>query len=132
MTRARTAAEESAAADERNRAAWNLPRRQLAPTTPSPSARMQAESGAAGPGADAAVERDLDWNGFRLRSFPASRRHHLPAVAAYAAYRSSRVVGAAAVRVAQTTVTPPASAATDSWEDEGGAGLREPSEGGAR
>lgn len=124
MTRARMA--EESAADERNRAAWNLPRRPLDLETPSPSATIDAGS------ADVAVEPYLDWNAFRLRSFPQSRRHHLPALAAYAAYKSSRVFPPAA-RV-QTNVarrTSPESAATDSWEDEGGAGWQQPSKGGA-
>lgn len=59
---------------QRDQLAWNLPRvadedATAAPSTPDP---------------------ELDWTAFSEAYYPASRRHNLPAIAAYAAYKKAR------------------------------------------
>jgi len=114
MTRVLTSAEhaEVAADRERNRVAWNLPRQ------PSPVLAVRDTDGRA------TVQHTLDWQGFLNLYFPGRRRHDLEAVAAYGAYRSSRVDRPAAEDIVpHVERVLPGSTAADAWEDEGGAAL---------
>jgi hypothetical protein len=66
---------------------------------------------------------DLDWEGFSAEYFPESRRHNLKALAAYGAYKRSRVVDK---QTATEAVRPQAdrvseAASVEAWENEGGA-----------
>ena len=86
------AAQAAAKADhlERDREAWNLPR---APV---------------GTVARRVRQRGLDWEGFRDRYYPDSRRHNFKAIVAYGAYKKS--------------ITPAGdSASLEEWETDGGA-----------
>jgi hypothetical protein len=78
MTRVLTSAEPAEVSDERDRAAWNLPRH---PLVLVPDVDVLDD--------DAIVQPGLDWQGFRSVYFPERRRHDLEALTAYAAYRSS-------------------------------------------
>ena len=68
---------------------------------------------------------DLDWQGFVAAYFPASGRHDLKAITAYAAYKRSRVsveqsaTEAGRLKGAERTSTEATS--VEAWEDEGGA-----------
>ena len=79
MTQPRTealvdAAREGARSDpwKRDQIAWNLPRDPAAPAS------------------DAADLEELDWAEFSRAFYPGTGRHHLAAIVAYGAYRSSR------------------------------------------
>jgi hypothetical protein len=58
----------------RDQLAWNLPR--------------VAEEDAAAPSSTS--DPELDWAAFSKAYYPESRRHNLPAIAAYAAYKRAR------------------------------------------
>lgn len=109
MTRSPTAAERAGVDAERNRVAWNLPRQ---PTPEAPTASDR--------GSDA-----LDWQAFSALYFPASGRHDMAAVTAYAAYRSSRRVptdiSSTARRARPSNGLAADLPASDRWEDDGGA-----------
>lgn len=129
-----------AAEQERNREAWNLPRRPagmslLAPAS-SPDAARRDELATSPARHDRAGARHhwhgssqrqdgLDWQGFLSRYFPGRRRHDLEALTAYGSYRSSRGVDEqSADEVARLEESEPVSAgstAVGAWENEGGA-----------
>jgi hypothetical protein len=121
MTGVLTANERGGVDAERDRIAWNLPPSPV-PATPHsvvPAADIESLD------PDATIQPVLDWEAFRSRYFPGRRRHDLEAITSYGAYRSSRD---ALERPAEETARPgepepvqQASAAMDSWEDEGGA-----------
>ena len=79
---------------------------------------------------DLAVEQPvagegLDWERFVAEYFPGSLRHDLLAIAAYGAYRRSRVLPGQSLSAGSRPdeqVSSKASA-VDAWEDEGGASL---------
>jgi hypothetical protein len=131
MTRVLSTAAMADEVAERDRVAWNLPgaARATAHAPPTPAARGKLAAVPAldvdGLAEDAIVEHDLDWQGFRSRYYPGGRRHDFEALIAYGVYRSSggvdvRPAGEVA-RLRGPVLVPPASTATDSWEDEGGA-----------
>ena len=68
---------------------------------------------------------DLDWERFSAAYFPGSRRHNLKAIAAYGAYRRSRIVdeqsATEAARLKEAERMSPGGSSVDAWEDEGGA-----------
>jgi hypothetical protein len=130
LTRVLSTAEQADEMAERDRVAWNLPRPSASATSHAPPARAGRGRLAAVPALDvdvraqdAAVEHDLDWQGFRSRYYPGRRRHDFEALTAYGVYRSSGGVDVRAGEVARLGSEPvsPEATATDSWEDEGGA-----------
>ncbi len=70
---------------------------------------------------------DLDWQGFVAAYFPASRRHDLKAITAYAAYKRSRVVdeqsATEAARLKDAEWISTEATSVEGWEDEGGTAL---------
>lgn len=89
---------------ELDRVAWNLP--------PDPVIAAHAAS-----------REGLDWAGFKDRYYPASRRHDLEAIVAYAAYKSTSLAGpqptSEDARAKGDATSADASSLQD-WEDEGG------------
>ena len=71
---------------------------------------------------------DLDWELFSAAYFPGSRRHNLKAIAAYGAYRRSRIVdeqsATEAARLKEAERMSPGARSVDAWEDEGGQLMR--------
>lgn len=99
---------------ERDREAWNLPRRPVgtdAHASPSSPEPFRGRSRAASPMRH--VRAELDWQHFSEAYFPARRRHDLEALVAYAAYKRR------SPEESETT-------SLDGWESEGGAWLRLP------
>ena len=68
---------------------------------------------------------DLDWELFSAAYFPGSRRHNLKAIAAYGAYRRSRIVdeqsATEAAHLKEAERMSPGANSVDTSEDEGGA-----------
>ena len=144
MTRARTVVEQAeveAAERERNREAWNLPRRPVgtnshaaSPGSPetvrrnerasSPARNERAEPDINVEDHHATVQDGLDWQGFLAAYFPGRRRHDLEALTAYGAYKRSGVVGKRSAdevgRLDKAGQIWARSTAVDAWEDEGG------------
>jgi hypothetical protein len=129
MNRVLSTAEVADEVAERDRVAWNLPGSSATATTHASPTRSARNGLAAVPAVDvddlaqdATAEPDLDWQAFLFRYYPGRRRHDFEALTAYGVYRSSgRVDERSAGDVAQLREPEPASPATDSWEDEGGA-----------
>lgn len=142
MTRVRTSArqaEVTATEQERDREAWNLPRKPVgaesrasshsqaaAPRDESATSpwRATSERSRASAQDHSATDQDLEWERFSAAHVPGSRRRNA-AMTAYGAYERSRAVDGqsiadatrsnAAERISMGT------AAVDAWEDEGGA-----------
>jgi hypothetical protein len=73
-----------------------------------------------------ARDRDgLDWDGFRDRYYPASRRHHLEAIVAYGDYRGTPHPRSGAEPLPLQDAISVDADSVGEWEDEGGA-YREP------
>ena len=139
MTRVLTSAElavVTATEQERNREAWNLPRRPAAAhahaSPDSQEAALRDElatpSRTIVPTLDMnPAAQDLDWEDFLAAHSPGSRRHDLRAITAYGAYKRVRVADGQSVtetshlKVAERIST--RVRAVDAWEDEGGRSL---------
>lgn len=67
----------------------------------------------------------LDWAHFSAAGFPGRRRHDLEAVVAYGSYRRSLVTSEDVSDEPRDDDRPAEVTATQSWEDEGGAWLRQ-------
>jgi hypothetical protein len=142
VTRVRTSAEQAevtALERERDREAWNLPRQ------PPVTAKIHASPGSqesvprdkldTGPSRTTVLPpemsrsdhdttgQDLDWEGFLAAYFPGSLRHNLKALAAYGAYKRSRLVDrqstTEAVHLKEGAIAETATS-VEAWENEGG------------
>ena len=126
MTRVLTSAQQAevtAAEHERDREAWNLPRK---PVGAKSRASSDSQAAAANHADHRAAGENLEWEGFLAEYFPGSRRHNLEAITAYDAYRRSRAVDGPSIAEAKRPKAAGrilAPAAVAAWEDEGGASL---------
>jgi hypothetical protein len=112
---AQSLAKPSRAARVLDRTAWELDREARSlPRAPIETAPQVVT--------DRSDEGELDWVGFRGLYFPASRRHDLKAIVAYAAYKRSGRSEVPSSDVAHmSTDAGLESASVAVWEGEGGA-----------